>query len=108
MCAICCLRAIPHHSHRLHCGCGFVSVLFDSFHPRLWFFELISIFQKLLITGVVPILFEGTRLQLWFGLLASGGFGFTYLLLRPYRMWVCNALNLGVTVTGLDPATFDK
>lgn len=58
--------------------------------------RLISIFQRVVITGVIPVVCSGTRLQLVFGLLASGLCLLIYLRYRPYRTWLCNALQLGV------------
>ena len=45
-------------------------LLFSSYKQELWYFEILGLVHRLVLTAVLPA-FPGSRLQLWCGLTAS-------------------------------------
>ena len=60
-------------------------LLFESYVPDLWWFELVNLARNQILTGVVLIIFPGHRSQLWFGLMMATFFAFVYSMMRPCK-----------------------
>ena len=82
------LRA-PHDNERRRALLK-VMLLVDSYKPGLAAPEALSLLHKAFFTGVIQMVLPDTRLQLWMGTCASILAFMYYLLVRPYRHYVCD------------------
>jgi len=60
--------------------------LYDAFLPEYYWTEVMECLRKLLLTGFVVFFYEGSALQLLFGLTISFLFLALYAHLNPYLM----------------------
>jgi len=60
--------------------------LFDAFMPNYYWTEVMECLRKLLLTGFVVFFYEGSGLQILFGLSISIVFAVLYAKLDPYLM----------------------
>jgi len=60
--------------------------LFDAFLPEYYWTEVMECLRKLLLTGFVVFFYEGSALQIVFGLVMSIFFLTLYSFLQPYLM----------------------
>lgn len=62
-----------------------LSILFDVYEPRFWFWEVIETVYRLCLTGVLVLVNEGSSTQILMGLLFSLVFIKLYELCKPYQ-----------------------
>ena len=60
-----------------------VTFLVKSYETRFWYFESIDMLRKFLLASMVVVVAPNSRVQLWFGLLASVCFAIVYVRCGP-------------------------
>ncbi|HIB78158.1 MAG TPA: hypothetical protein EYO58_11245 [Flavobacteriales bacterium] len=60
--------------------------LFDAYHPKYWWTEVMECVRKLLLTGFVVFFYEGSGLQIFASMVISAFFFGIYTHIKPYLM----------------------
>jgi hypothetical protein len=63
---------------------GPIGFLFECYHPRLWYWEIVETFQRLLISGLLVLLTSGSSLQIILGILIALFFLKLYQSTSPF------------------------
>ena len=69
-----------------------------SYEEHSWWFEAADLWRKLMLTGVVLNVAQGTTIQIWFGLLSSSAASLIMVRFEPYREPLCNLLQKAATI----------
>ena len=76
------LEAVFHRKREVN----YLKFLFDAYLPQYWWTEVMECVRKLLLTGFVVFFYEGSSLQVVFGLFFSIIFLALYAHINPYLM----------------------
>jgi hypothetical protein len=61
-----------------------IKFLWSNYLPKFWYWEVVETIRRLLLTGVLSIIYEGTSLQIVVGMTISLCFVYVYDHCRPY------------------------
>jgi hypothetical protein len=67
-----------------------VSLLIITYDDRFWYAESVALVHRFLFTGVIHVMFPGTRMQIWCGTVLA--LLCTFVFNKPYRYDLCNAV----------------
>ena len=63
---------------------GRFGMLYASYHPRCWWWELLELVRKLILTGVIVFVGTGTVSQSWFAMITAQFFLLMMTRFQPY------------------------